>query len=174
MNRFIYSLGLITLCILLGAASCNKKAVPQKSTEQIIDFTDDLSKYRPSVASLEEGKTEGGNTIIQNDSVKSVHDISGKLNVLLDTIRQRNFDSGELDGFTILVYSGTNETEAGRIRNRLYDIVPDLEARVRYSLPTYFVKIGRFYQQVEAQPLYLEIRKYYPDATVVPDKFPIE
>lgn len=174
MNRFIYSFSLIALCILLGAASCNKKAVPQKSTEQIIDFTDDLSKYRPSVTSLEEGKDEGANTVIKNDSVKSAYDISDKLNVLLDTIRQRNFDSGELDGFTILVYSGTNETEAGRVRNRLYDIVPDLEARLGYALPTYFVKIGRFYQQVEAQPLYLEIRKYYPDATVVPDKFPIE
>lgn len=173
MNRFIYSLGLITLCILLGSAGCSKKAIPQKDTDEILDYTDDLSAYRPSVSALDQGTPEV-NEVIQNDSVKSVHDISGKLNVLLDTIRQRNFDSGELEGYTILVYSGTNETEAGRIRNRLYDIVPDLEARVRYSLPTYFVKIGRFYQQVEAQPLYLEIRKYYPDATVVPDKFPIE
>lgn len=174
MNRFIYSLGLITLCILLGSAGCSKKTIPQKSTDQIIDYTDDLSKYRPPVAALEEDKGLGGNDIIKNDSLRSAHDISEKLNVLLDTIRQRNFDSGELEGFTILVYSGTNETEAGRVRNRLYDIVPDLEARVRYSLPTYFVKIGRFYQQIEAQPLYLEVRKYYPDATVVPDKFPIE
>ncbi|GAB5525975.1 MAG: hypothetical protein Roseis2KO_38470 [Roseivirga sp.] len=173
MNRFIYSLGLITFCILLGAAGCSKKTIPQKSTDEIIDYTDDLSAYRPSVPALEQGASEV-NDIIQNDSLKSAHDISGKLNVLLDTIRQRNFDSGELAGYTILVYSGTNETEAGRIRNRLYDIVPDLEARVRYSLPTYFVKIGRFYQQVEAQPLYLEIRKHYPDATIVPDKFPIE
>ncbi len=173
MNRIIYSLGLITLCILLGSAGCSKKTIPQKSTDEIIDYTDDLSAYRPSVSALEQGNPEV-KEVIQNDSLKSVYDISGKLNVLLDTIRQRNFDSGELEGFTILVYSGTNETEAGRIRNRLYDIVPDLEARVRYSLPTYFVKIGRFYQQVEAQPLYLEIRKYYPDATVVPDKFPIE
>lgn len=173
MNRFIYSLGLITLCILLGSAGCSKKTIPQKSTDEIIDYTDDLSAYRPSVSALDQNTPEVNN-VIQNDSVKSVHDISDKLNVLLDTVRQRNFDSGELEGFTILAYSGTNETEAGRIRNRLYDIVPDLEARVTYSLPTYFVKIGRFYQQVEAQPLYLEVRKYYPDATVVPDKFPIE
>lgn len=174
MNRFINSLALIVLSIVLGAASCNPKAVPQKSEDQLIDFSDDLSKYRPAVENAQANTAQGEDDIIKNDSLRSPHDISDQLNVLLDTIRQRNFDGGELEGFTILVYSGTNETEAGRVRNRLYDIVPDLEARVKYTLPTYFVRIGRFYQQIEAQPLYLKIREYYPDATVVPDKFPIE
>jgi len=173
MNRIIYSLGLIVLAIALGAAGCSQKTVPQKDTSQLVDFTDDLSKYRPEVpeAAVDQGE---GSEVIKNDSLKSRFDISKKLNVLLDTIRQRNFESGELEGYTILVYSGTSETEAGRVRNRLYDIVPDLESRVKYNLPTYFVKVGRFYQQIEAQPLYLQIREYYPDATIVPDKFPIE
>jgi hypothetical protein len=153
---------------------CTDKVVPQKTTSRVLDYTDNLSQYRPAVRVIASEEQEGGNEIIQNDSLKSIHDISAKLNSLIDTVRQRNFESGELEGYTILVYSGTNETEAGRVRNRLYDIVPDLEARVTYALPTYFVKIGRFYQQIEAQPLYLDIRKYYPDATVVPDKFPIE
>ena len=173
MNRIIYSFGLIVLAIVLGAASCNPKAVPTNDTDQLVDFSDDLSQYRPEVVGLD---PEAGNEreVIKNDSLKSRFDIADKLNVLLDTIRQRNFDGGELEGYTILVYSGTSETEAGRVRNRLYDIVPDLEPNVKYTLPTYFVKIGRFYQQIEAQPLYLQVRKYYPDATIVPDKFPIE
>ena len=173
MNRIVYSLGLIVLAIALGAAGCSQKTVPQKDSTQLVDFADDLTKYRPKVpeATIAQGQ---GSDVIKNDSLKSRFDISDKLNTLLDTIRQRNFDSGELEGFTILVYSGTSETEAGRVRNRLYDIVPGQESRVKYTLPTYFVKIGRFYQQIEAQPLYLQIREYYPDATIVPDKFPIE
>ncbi len=173
MNRIIYSFGLIFLAIVLGAASCNPKTVPKNDTSQLVDFSDDLSQYRPEVEAVE-AQTGSENEIIKNDSLKSPFDISSQLNVLLDTIRQRNFEGGELEGYTILVYSGTSETEAGRVRNRLYDIVPDLESRVKYNLPTYFVKIGRFYQQIEAQPLYLQVRKYYPDATIVPDKFPIE
>ena len=174
MNRILYSLGVIVLGIALGAASCNPKAVPQKGkNDEFTDFTDDLSKYRPQVPKTEQNQGQG-DEIIQNDSLKSPFDISAQLNVLLDTIRQRNFDNGALEGYTILVYSGTSETEAGRVRNRLYDIVPELESRVKYTLPTYFVKIGRFYQQIEAQPLYLKIRRHYPDATIVPDKFPIE
>ena len=173
MNRIIYSLGLIMLAIALGAAGCSKNAVPQKDTQQVIDFADDLSQYRPEVPEATVAQDQGSE-VIQNDSLKSRFDISDKLDVLLDTIRQRNFEGGELEGYTILVYSGTSETEAGRVRNRLYDIVPDQDSRVKYTLPTYFVKIGRFYQQIEAQPLYLQIRKYYPDATIVPDKFPIE
>lgn len=174
MNRFINSLGLITLCILLGSAGCSKKSIPQKTAEAVIDYSDDLSKYRPSVVAVDNGKSQGEDKIIENDSLRSAYDISQQLDVLLDSIRLRNFDTGELEGYTILVYSGTNETEAGRVRNRLYDIIPDLEASVTYRLPTYFVKIGRFYQQVEAQSLYQEVRKSYPDATVVPDKFPID
>jgi len=173
MNRFIYSLGMITLCIVLGAAGCAKKSIPQKTAEIPLDYTDDLSKYRPVVTMSDTDINQGANAIINNDSLRSPHDISKQLNVVLDTIRQRNFDAGELKGYTILVYSGTNETEAGRIRNNLYDLVPDLVPSVTYALPTYFVKIGRFYQQVEAQSLYQEVKKSFPDATVVPDKFPI-
>lgn len=174
MSRFIQSMALVALAVFLGAAGCSQKTVPQKSEDQVIDFTEDLSQYRPEVTAQPSDQANGENEIIKNDSLKSPYDISTQLNTLLDTLRQRNFESGLLEGFTILVYSGTNETEAGRIRNRLYDIVPDLEAQVKYTLPTYFVKIGRFYQQIEAQPLYLKIREYYPDATVVPEKFPIE
>ena len=174
MNRFCLSCGAIALFILLGAASCNKNAVPQKTVQEVqTDFADDLSKYRPVVAATD-GKAGEAEQVIANEPMVSQYDISNKLNVVLDSVRQQNFDSGELEGYAILVYSGVNETEAGRIRNRLYDIVPDLEARIQYTLPTYFVKIGKFHQRIEAQPLYQQVRKYYPDATVVPDKFPIE
>ena len=174
MNRLIQTLALVCLCVFLGAAGCSPKTVPQNDEAKVIDFTNDLSQYRPEVSANKDIPASEENKVIMNDSVKTRFDISDSLDVLLDTLRQRNFEAGELEGFTILVYSGTNETEAGRVRNRLYDIVPDLEAQVKYTLPTYFVKIGRFYQQIEAQPLYLQIRKFYPDATVVPEKFPIE
>lgn len=174
MNRLVQSFGLVMLCIVFGAASCNPKSVPQKSTDQLIDYSDDLSQYRPEVPDVNASQGGETNDVIQNDSVKSVYDLSSRLDVVLDTLRQRNFDSGELEGYTILVYSGTSRTEAGRVRNSLYDLVPGTDSRVKYSLPTYFVKIGQFYQQIEAQPLYLKVRKFYPDATIVPDKFPIE
>lgn len=173
MNRFSVAYKLMSLCLLVAVMGCTPKTIPQKTDEVDWDFSDDLSQYRPEVPELSISN-EQEPAVIENDSVRSPYDISKQLNVLLDTIRQRNFETGELEGYTILVYSGTNETEAGRIRNRLYDIVPDLEARVKYTLPTYFVKIGRFYQQIEAQSLYLKVRKFYPDATIVPDKFPIE
>ena len=79
------------------------------------------------------------------------------------------------DGYTILVYSGNNELEAGRVRNRLFDMVPDQEAKFSYKLPTYFVKVGQYFQKVEALPLLKNIQRTYPSAAIVSEKkIPIE
>ncbi len=172
MARILNTILFISLAFLLGAASCNKKAIPVKSNVQVTDLSDDLSKYRPKYEAPKDALNSDGQEVIQNEPLVSEYDISEKLNVVLDTVAARNKVLGLLQGYTILVYSGNSRTEADRIRNRLYDIaggeqVPPLQ----YVLPTYFVKIGQFHEQIEAQPLYLKIRSYYPDATIVPEKF---
>ncbi|MFT7150292.1 MAG: hypothetical protein ACI82Q_002157, partial [Nonlabens sp.] len=122
-------------------------------------------------ANIDEGEEA---EVIQNEPLETRFDISNQLNALIDSMRVGNDSIRMTNGYTILVYSGNNGTEAGRVRNRLFDIVPDMTARYTYKLPTYFVKVGQFYQQVEAQSLYRQIRAYYPTASIVPDKFPIE
>ena len=172
-SSFVWmSLMVLVTSLILG---CSPKVAAQKggSTEDM-NLDEDLKKYRVQYPRKTDTiplalKQEA----VQNAPVSDPNDISDKLVVVLDTIASRNYESGYMQGYTIMVYSGTSERDAGRVRNRLYDIVPDMEGKIQYVLPTYFVKIGKFHQQVEAQPLYMKIRNYYPGATIVPEKFPI-
>jgi len=174
MNRLVLNIVLVLLVIGLGSAGCAKSTVPQKKEVVDLTFSENLSQYNPKVELADTEAGEGSDEIIQNDPLESPFDISDQLNMLIDSMRVGNDSIRMIDGYTILVYSGNNGTEAGRVRNRLFDIVPDMTARYTYKLPTYFVKVGQFFQQVEAQPLYRKIREFYPTASIVPDKFPIE
>ena len=174
MNRIVLNALLVLLVIGLGSAGCAKATVPQKTKVVDLSFSDDLSKYNPSVELAGQNTKTKVSDTIHNEPLQTRFDISDKLNSLIDSVRVGNDSIRMIDGFTVLVYSGNNQTEAGRVRNRLFDIVPEMDARFSYKLPTYFVKVGQFYQQVEAQSLYRKIREYYPTASIVPDKFPIE
>ena len=175
MNRFFNTILVSSLFILLGAASCNKKAIPVKSDERVTDFSDDLSRYRPKVEAPMELNITESQSVLANGALVSANDISDKINVVLDTISVRNKRRGYVEGYTILVYSGTSRAEAERVRNRLYDIVGIDNVRdLQYVLPTYFVKTGKFFEQIEGQTSYLKIRSYYPNATIVPEKFVVQ
>lgn len=173
MNRFILNIVLVILVIGLGAAGCAKSTVLQKAEVADLSFSEDLSQYNPQVQMVDT-KEETETEVIQNEPLQTRFDISTQLDALIDSMRVGNDSVRMIDGYAILVYSGNNGTEAGRVRNRLFDIVPDMTARYTYKLPTYFVKVGQFYQQIEAQALYRQIRAYYPTASIVPDRFPIK
>lgn len=175
---------LSVLLVLLFFVACTTSKPPKRdkkrnrgnntveSTDVDLSYSDDLSKYRPVLEV--EGSDVDATLIEKNQAITSTYDISSKMDRVLDTLVTRNNRLATLSGFTILVYSGNSEVEAGRVRNRLYDILPTMESQLQYKLPTYFVKVGQFYQQIEAQPLYEKIKKYYPNATVVPEKFKLE
>lgn len=173
MNKPLLNITLLLLVLALGFLSCTPQSVPQKT--EVIDYTyeDDLTKYRPLFKdeSEEAGREQ---SVIANDPLKISFDITEQLNAVADSMLVKNDSIRTIDGYTILVYSGNNELQAGRVRNRLFDLVPEWEAKFSYKLPTYFVKVGQFYQQIEAQALYKKIRSYYPTASIVPEKFPIE
>ncbi|KYG72347.1 hypothetical protein [Roseivirga echinicomitans] len=173
MNKFVSHT--LLLAVILLAVGCANQAIPKKDMDGDdvdLSYSDDLSKYRPTI----EAKSISVDTMQmeKNQAIRSSYEISNKMNTLMDSITTRNNKLATLSGYTIMVYSGTNQVEAGRVRNRLFDILPAMEAQIQYKLPTYFVKIGEFYQQIEAQPLYEKIRKYYPAATVVPEQFKLE
>lgn len=176
MNRVLLNILMLLLLVFLGSAGCAEKTVPKKTVvkETQLDLTDDFSKYRPKVEVLKSQQEAQDEIFIQNEPIISPYDLDDELQALTDSMVAKNDSIRLIDGYTILVYSGNNELEAGRVRNRLFDIVPDLESRFSYKLPTYFVKVGQFYQQIEAQPLYKKIRAYYPSSSIVPEKFPIK
>ena len=165
----------LALCLTLGWVcwACSPQTVPQQASVIDYSYEDDITKYRP-LFEPEQTKEKVSNEVQSNSPMRVSFDVSDKLNAVIDSMVARNDSLGVISGYTVLVYSGNYELQAGRIRNRLFDLVPEHEARFSYKLPTYFVKVGQFYQQIEAQALYRKIRSYYPTASIVPDKFPIK
>ncbi len=176
MNRLLMNILILIALVFLGSAGCASKSIPQKTVakEESLNLNDDFSKYRPKVDVVQNKTGSQDEILIQNEAIESPFDLDDRLQAITDSMVARNDTIRMIDGFTILVYSGNNEIEAGRVRNRLFDIVPELETRFSYKLPTYFVKVGQFYQQIEAQPLYKKIRGYYPTSSIVPEKFKIK
>lgn len=167
------NIGLLMTVLLFGMWACAPQTITQQ--KQVVDYSyqDDISQYLPEIESQEKAEKDS-DQIIQNQALSVSFDASSKLNGVMDSMLVRNDSIRLIDGYTILVYSGNDEIQAGRVRNRLFDLVPDEEAEFSYKLPTYFVKVGQFFQQIEAQPLYKKIAQYYPTASIVPEKFPLE
>lgn len=172
MNKSLKNIAFGLVLIGVGAMACVPSSTTQKSSK-VVDqsHSDDAAKYRPKVAQA--AKPEVIEEVIQNEAITSEFSIDGQMQAIVDSMYVRNDSIRLWDGFSILVYSGNNELEASRVRNRLFDLVPDQEAKFSYKLPTYFVKIGQYFQQVEALPLLKEIQQTYPSAAIVPEKFPI-
>ena len=176
MNRLVLNILMLLALVFLGSAGCAKRSIPQKTAvkQEALDFNYDFSKYRPKIDMVQSQKEGQDEVFIQNRPIQSPYDLDDRLKAITDSMVARNDTIRVINGYTILVYSGNNEIEAGRVRNRLFDIVPELETRFGYKLPTYFVKVGQFYQQIEAQPLYKKIREFYPTSSIVPEKFSIK
>ncbi len=160
------------ICFFFLLAACTKPPVTSQKETVDYQWSDDLSRYRPKTQWEKPSEPEITETIA-NQPLSSERNRSDALNGVLDSIIVRNDSIRMYEGYTLLVYSGNNEIEAGRVRNSLYDLVPEYKAILSYKLPTYFVKVGVFLQQIEAQPLYRRMRKVYPTATIVPELFPL-
>lgn len=173
MNRTVRHIGLIVTAIAGFTWSCVPTTATQ-TTSTVVNYShnDDASKYRPQVEVV--NAPEVNETVIENRAIESRYSIDDQMQSIVDSMYFRNDTIRLWDGYTILVYSGNNELEAGRVRNRLFDMVPDQEAKFSYKLPTYFVKVGQYFQKVEALPLLKDIQRTYPSAAIVPEKFPIE
>ena len=173
MNRTVLNIAFIVLVVAAIAVSCVPTSATQ-TTSKAVDYShsDEASNYRPEVQEIK--KSNEDEVIIENEAITSRFSIDDEMQAIVDSMYVRNDTIRLWEGFTILVYSGNNELEAGRVRNRLFDMVPDQEAKFSYKLPTYFVKVGQYFQQVEALPLLKEIQRTYPSAAIVPEKFPIE
>jgi len=158
---------------MIWLGGCAAPSVPQ-NVKKVADYSysDDPSKYRPKVEVPDITASEEPQ-VIQNEAIVGEYNIDEQLGAIVDSMYVRNDSIRQFNGFTILVYSGNNEIEAGKVRNRLFDLLPGQEARFTYKLPTYFVEIGQYFQQLEAAPTLKMIQETYPSAAIVPEKFPI-
>src|SRR5688572_1410599 len=102
--------------------------------------------------------------------VEARHAINNSLDTVLDSISRINLSEGVIDGFTIQVYSGVKREEALNVKKQLSTALPDLDADVQFVQPNFRVRTGKYIDRLEAHKDYMAIKRYFPNAIVIPDR----
>lgn len=106
----------------------------------------------------------------------------GRLNVYqnpaIDTLLNRyilyNQKLGGFEGFRIQIYSSSNinaREESGKVEAGFISRFPDIKSKVTFESPGYYkIRVGNYRTRMEGTKDLVMIRKFYPDAYLVPDK----
>ena len=162
------------LVLFVAIAGCVTKPASMSS----VDFDEDLSVHRPSytdslkVRESKKASAEKPETIIyKTPNVKPSHDVTASLNTFLDSVSQKNRKYDFYSGYTIQVYSGQERQKATEIKDDVYMVLPDAKPAVHFESPFWKVKVGKFYNTMEAQKTFVKIKAEFPNAIIVPEKF---
>ena len=176
MSYFLRTLKVLGFAaVLVSCATTTKTTTVSSSTQK---YTEDLSGSRPKAATTTTGTT-GGTTTSPADTRKATayvepkYAVNKKLDSVLDSIDRINVQRTFIDGFTIQVYSGSRKEDAMKAKQELASSLPDLQSEVLYSQPNFRVKVGKYYSRIEAQKDYLDVKKLFPTAIVIPEKVAI-
>jgi hypothetical protein len=170
MRNALYSL----LFLMLAFAGC-KPAQKTTSTQQGGRYHEDLSAVRPKIEETPVSETNG-EPVVKRDPkayVEARFTVNKQLDAVLDSIDRINLKRKFIDGYVIQVYSGLNREEALNVKKDLSIYLPKLEADVYYNQPNFRVKAGKYFNPLEAQKDFQQIKAYFPNAIIVPDKIAI-
>ena len=100
--------------------------------------------------------------------------MNDRVNSVLDSIHEQNLSKGFVDGYTIQVYSGIKREDALNVKKKMGQSLPDLASEVEYRQPNFRVRSGKYLTRLEAQQDYLQVKRHFPNAIVIPDRIQIQ
>jgi len=172
--RFLHYSFLFSAGLLLLISCAGPKKTTTSTTAAGTKYSEDLSLYRPKVeAPPSKDAPTQDNTRKQTPYVEAKYSVNKKLDAVLDSIDRINLQRNFIDGFTIQVYSGLKREDALNTKKELTSTLPDLQSEVQYSQPNFRVKVGKYFNRLDAQKDYVDVKRYFPTAIIIPDKVAI-
>ncbi|MBX2964705.1 MAG: hypothetical protein KF845_01075 [Cyclobacteriaceae bacterium] len=168
MNRiFLFS----ALALLIAFEGC-KPVQKTTSSTQGGRYHEDLSALRPTKEEpvTIDTVTENGSTRNPNVYVEPKFTVNKQVDTVLDSIDRLNLNRRAVDGFTIQIYYGTKREDALNTKKDATIRIPEMEAEVQYLQPNFRVKVGRYFNRLQAQKDYETIKQAFPNAILIPDK----
>jgi hypothetical protein len=134
-------------------------------------YSEDLSSLRPVFEEPIDNTTQ----LPQDDRKKTAYveprfTVNQQLHSVLDSIDRINAARKYVDGFTIQVYSGQKREDALNSKRTMDMALPELRAEMTYVQPTFRIKAGKYYTQLDAQKDFVEVKRYFPNAILIPEK----
>jgi hypothetical protein len=177
-----------SLFVLLFAiifAACSSKvgtSTSKTNTSSAGKYNEDLSVWRPKGTNTDTTRRQPTTptTDTTPGSIKSKEYVEAKfavnepLDAVLDSISRINKSIGYVDGYTIQVYSGLKREEALKAKKQLSNSLPDVDSEVQYVQPNFRVRVGKYYDRFNAQKDYAAVKRYFPNAILIPERIPIQ
>lgn len=162
----------LSLILLILQASC---AAQQSSNSALNDsYSEDLTLARPKFEPETIDSTKGEEiTVKQTEPVAATNTVNKKVDFVMDSLDKLNMHRKFVDGYTIQIYSGANREEALEAKAKMTRSIYDLEAYIEYSQPKFTVTVGKYFSKLEAQRDLMQLRDYFSNAILIPQKIPI-
>jgi hypothetical protein len=170
MNKLLSILFPLLFVLLSACASSSGVSVSAKGESKSggdVKVAEDLSVYRPTYSVPAAG-----------DAAKAVveptHHVNDQVAVLMDTVASVNAGIKYAQGYRILAYNGSERKTVMDLRKSIIARVPNVKDYLTYQQPSFRLKIGDFFNRVEAQQVLNQISDLVPNALIVTDQINID
>jgi hypothetical protein len=160
--------------------SCNKNLSPAKkpTTSTIGEYEEDLSpvriRYENKVISEENNTDRRTNKDKHgSSSVDLPLNSNAKVDVILDSLAQRNKNIRYVQGYRIQVYVGNDRKEYDEARSFIIQNYPELSLYPSFNPPTYRLKAGDFTTKMDVERYFSNIKNHYSASMIVSDRIDI-
>ena len=158
---------------LLGMVGCAPRPTSSGGTSRDEaagrSAIEDISAYRPRYSVPESGPGSPAGPV----PVTPTHHVNERVNALMDTVAAQNKAIKYAQGFRIMAYNGTDRKRAMDIRRAVIQRVPEQKDYLIYQQPSYRLKVGDYFNRVEAQQTLLLLQDIIPNALIIPDQINI-
>lgn len=146
-----------------------------QTTTSTSAYTEDLSYLRPKFEETSStSKSPSPTEKRKAEFVEPIFSVKKSLHAVLDSIDRINLAKKSIDGFCIQIYSGAKREDALQAKRTLDQNLPEMNAEMVYIQPTFRIKVGKYYNQLDAQKDFVQIKRYFPNAILIPTKINID
>ncbi|MDX2194992.1 MAG: hypothetical protein NW207_01125 [Cytophagales bacterium] len=146
--------------ILICIVSCAVCITVLSQSGNIYYDDADVEKYTPVFSNVDDAPKKKIIYNPQNEYIKQKY----------DSVYQVNKRIKYMEGYRILIYSGTDKEEATHAKEYIYKTLPDADVYNVYKQPYYKVKLGDYTDRFKAKEILVKyISKAYPKAIIVND-----
>jgi hypothetical protein len=160
------------LIFLLAAFSynCAKKTVP---TAVIEDYSEDLTHTMPEIGEYEDPALEVDEMVEKAPFRNPDLDVTEDLDVVLDSIATINKNLPYLR-YTVMVHNSNSRNDAEEARKDVFRVLPEAKPKLQFISPSYIVKVGDFFDQLEAYQTLIKLKRQFPNAVIIPEQVYID
>ena len=161
--------GIVMLAAVM-CYGCSRKAVTTATTEE---YSEDLSHTIPDVEIIVEPEEELVETVDRAPFRTPELDVTEDLDEVLDSITTINKNLPYLR-YTVMVHNSNSRNDAEEARKDVFRVMPDAKPKLQFISPSYIVKVGDFYDQLEAYQTLVKLKRQFPNAVIIPEQVYIE